>query len=463
MSPAGRLRRRDPAAPVRLVHLGLGGFFRAHQAWYTDQASDADDWGIAAFTGRRPDLAEALAAQDGLYTVVTRGVGSDDFAVVRSVSRAHAGSDHEAWLGHLGCPDVRVVTLTITEAGYLRGAGGGLDTADPRVAADIAALRADPRAPVVTAPARLVAGLLARRSRDAGPLTLVPCDNLPRAGSVLAAVLRELAAAVDMDLPGWMDGQVHVASTVVDRITPRPTDADRRAVLAATGVDDHAPVVTEPFTEWVLAGEFPGGRPAWESAGAVFTDDVAPFEDRKLWLLNGAHSLLAYAAPARGHTTVAEAVADPVCRGWLGEWWDTCVPHLALPAAAVAAYREALLQRFANPRIRHELAQIAADGSQKLPARLLPVLRRERERGRLPAPAVTALAAWVTHLRGSGPPVTDVRAAQLLPLAAAGGLADAVPRVLAALDPALSDDADLVGAVRAQTRSMLAGGVSPAS
>ncbi|MBL7497357.1 mannitol dehydrogenase family protein [Frankia sp. CNm7] len=437
------------------MHLGLGSFFRAHQAWYTDRASDADGWGIAAFTGRRPDVADALAAQDGLYTLVTRGADTDDFAVVRSVSRAYPGTDHEAWLHHLGTPDVRVVTLTVTEAGYRRGVGGGLDTADPRIVADLAALRADPAAPVSSAPARLVAGLLARRYRDAGPLTLVPCDNLPGAGSVLAAALRDLAADVDSSLPVWIDGQIRVATTVVDRITPRPTDADRRAVLSVTGVDDRGPVVTEPFSEWVLAGEFPGGRPAWESAGAVFTDDVTPFEDRKLWLLNGAHSLLAYAGPARGHATVAEAVADPVCRGWLGQWWDTCGPHLALPAADVAVYREALLARFANPRIRHELAQIAADGSQKLPARILPVLRRERAHGRLPGVAVTALAAWVAHLRGAGPPVTDVRAAQLVPLAA-DVLTDAVPRLLATLDPALPDDADLVGAVKVRASSLAA-------
>jgi fructuronate reductase len=168
---------------------------------------------------------------------------------------------------------------------------------------------------------------------------------------------------------------------------------------------------------------------------------VTPFEDRKLWLLNGAHSLLAYAGPLRGWTTVAEAVADPVCSAWVQEWWDTCVPHLDLPADDVARYREALLERFANPRIRHALAQIAADGSQKLPVRLLPVLRRERAGGRLPLPAVRLLAAWVLHLRGGSTPVRDVRADELRPLAGS------VPRVLAALDPALGDDRDLAAAV----------------
>lgn len=432
------------------MHLGLGGFFRAHQAWYTDRADDARDWGIVAFTGRRPDAAAALARQDGLYTLVTRGAEEDAFTLVRSVSAAHAGADHEAWLDHLGSPQVSVVTLTITEAGYcLRGTDGRLDTADPRVAADIEALRTDPQAPVSTAPARLVAGLLARRSRGAGPLTVVPCDNLPRAGALLDAALRELAGAVDAGLPGWLDGQLAVAATVVDRITPRPTAAERRSVLDATGVDDRCAIATEPFSEWVIAGDFLGARPAWETAGVVFTDDASPFEDRKLWLLNGAHSLLAYAAANRGHLTVADATADPVCRSWLADWWDTCVPYVALPAADLAAYREALLHRFANPRIRHELAQIAADGSQKLPARILPVLRRERERGRPPAAAVSALAGWIAHLRGAGAPIADVRAGELARLAA-GPLADAIPRTLAALDPALADDAQLVRAVRSE-------------
>jgi fructuronate reductase len=235
---------------------------------------------------------------------------------------------------------------------------------------------------------------------------------------------------------------------MVDRITPEPTDVDRRAVRTATGVDDRCPVATEPFSEWVLAGAFPGGRPAWETAGAVFAPDVTPFEDRKLWLLNGAHSLLAYAGSLRGRTTVAEAVADPLCRSWVEQWWDTCAPHLDLPDDDVAQYRAALLERFAHPRIAHSLAQIAADGSQKLPARIVPVLLRERADGRLPEAAVRVLAAWFLHLGGAAAPVKDVREPELRPLLD-GALSDAAPRVLAALDPVLGDDTDLVAAVSA--------------
>ena len=441
-----RLHRTSPAAPVRAVHLGLGSFFRAHQAWYTDRAADAGEWGIAAYSGRRPDLARDLTAQDGLYTLVTRAADRDRFAVVGSVARAHAAAEHDRWLADLASPHVRLLTVTVTEAGYRRDGSGRLDRTDPEVAADLDILRRDRSAPVRTAPARIVAGLLARRAADSGPLTLVPCDNLPDNGRVLAGVLGDLAGTVDPSLTDWMAGRVAVVTTMVDRITPEPTDAERRAVLDGTGVDDRCPVATEPFTEWVLAGSFPGGRPAWETAGAVLTDDIAPYEERKLWLLNGGHSLLAYAGPLRGATTVDEAVADPVCRGWLEAWWDTCTPHLRQGTDELAAYRAALLERFANPRMRHALAQIASDGSQKLPVRVLPVLRRERAAGRLPEAAVTVLAAWMLHLRGSGVPVRDVRADDLRPLADAAP-PDAVPRLLAALDSALADDAALVAAV----------------
>ncbi|HEV3496465.1 MAG TPA: mannitol dehydrogenase family protein, partial [Actinomycetes bacterium] len=162
-----------PAAPVRLVHLGLGNFFRAHQAWYTDRAPDAGDWGIAAFSGRRAELADTLNGQEGLYTLITRAADADRFDVLSSISRAHAGADHEAWLGYLASPDVRAVTITVTEAGYVRGADGGLDRDRPQVQDDVETLRRDLTAAVGTAPARLVAGCAARRRSDGGPLTVV--------------------------------------------------------------------------------------------------------------------------------------------------------------------------------------------------------------------------------------------------------------------------------------------------
>ncbi|MBX9247156.1 mannitol dehydrogenase family protein, partial [Actinotalea ferrariae] len=347
---------------------------------------------------------------------------------------------------------VALVTSTVTEAGYALRADGGLDLDRPDVRADLDALRADPRALVRTAPARLVAGLAARRRADAGPLTLVPCDNLPGNGAAVSRAVRDLAEALDPTLAAWVEAHVTAVTTMVDRITPEPTADDVARVRSATGVADAAPVVTEPFSEWVLAGTFAAGRPAWDRAGALVVADVDPYEKRKLWLLNGAHSLLAYTGLARGLTTVAEAVADATCRTWVEEWWDEASGHVPLPAAQVAAYRDALLTRFANPRIHHRLDQIATDGSLKLPVRVLPTLRTERERGRLGAGASRVVAAWMCHLRGDGP-VRDADAERVR-AAAAGPLAPAVRRVLGLLDPEVAEDETVVAAVLAQVEEV---------
>jgi fructuronate reductase len=436
-----------PVAAVRLVHLGLGNFFRAHQCWYTEHASDGGEWGIAAFTGRGSSaLVDDLNGQQGLYTLVSRAADGDRFEVLSSLVRAHAASDQDAWLRCFEAPEVSAVTITVTEAGYLRGADGGLDVGRPEVQADREALRQHPMGLVRTAPARLLAGMAARRRADAGPLALVPCDNTPGNGALAERVVHDLAGLVDADLAEWLKESVAIVTTMVDRITPRTASADVTTVLESTGLDDRCPVVGEPFHEWVLSGAFPNGRPRWQDAGATFTDDVTPYVHRKLWLLNGAHSLLAYAGSIRGHTTVAEAVGDEICQAWLEEWWAVASPHLDQPTAEVAAYRAALLERFANARMHDRLDRIAADGSQKLPIRILPVLRAERSAGRVPLGATRVLAAWVCHLRGLGAPVSDARADEVLPLAK-GPLREAVPRVLGRLDPQLGADTDVVAAV----------------
>ncbi|GIF00878.1 mannitol dehydrogenase family protein [Paractinoplanes rishiriensis] len=447
---AARLSRTAAAPPVRMVHLGLGNFFRAHQARYTAASPDAGEWGIAAFTGRSSALADALTAQQGRYTLVTRAADGDTCEVIDSVVAAHPGTDLDTWYDYLTRPEVRIVTLTVTEAAYLRGPDGGLDATRTDVRTDLAAMRSDPRAAVATVPARLAAGLSARRAAGAGPITVVSCDNLPDNGAVTARVVADLAGLLDPTLPGWVRDTVSFVTTMVDRITPATTEDDIRSVAEQTGLADAAPVVTEPYSEWVLSGEFPVGRPAWEAAGARFVTDVIPYERRKLWLLNGGHSLLAYAGSARGHDTVAQAVADPHCRRWLQQWWDEAARHLRLPDDEVTAYRTALLERWSNARIQHRLAQIAADGSLKLPVRILPVLRAERAAGRMPTGAVRALAAWIAHLRGTGAPVNDAAADAVLG-AAGGRPAEATGRVLALLDADLATDdallAELAGMV----------------
>ncbi|WP_250005261.1 mannitol dehydrogenase family protein [Actinoplanes sp. M2I2] len=403
--------------PVRVVHLGLGGFFRAHQAWYT---GFDEEWGIAAFTGRSAALAEDLTRQQGRYTLVVRGPSTDDLQVQTSVVAAHPGSDATTWRALVADPAVAVLTITMTEAAY---ASGG-------VVAD-----------------RLVTGLSARRLAGSGPIAVVSCDNLPGNGEVTAHAVHELAARLDPALDEWITANVSFVTTMVDRITPRTTPADIRDVAEAGGWPDAAPVITEPYTEWILSGEFPAGRPAWERGGARFVDDVVPHETRKLLLLNGGHSLLAYAGSALGHETVAAAVADPTCRAWLDQWWDEACRHVPLPADELTAYRAALMDRFANPRIRHTLAQIAADGSQKMRIRVVPVLRGERAADRMPVGAARVLAAWIDHLRGAGAPVTD---------AGAGPYAErahSVGEVLALLAPDLAGDTDLIAATEALSGS----------
>jgi fructuronate reductase len=404
------MRRTAPAPPVRIAHVGLGAFFRAHQAFYTAHASDAGDWGIAAFTGRSPGAAAALSGQDGLYHLLTRAADGDSVEVVPSVSAAYDGNDEARWRRAFTAPELAVVTLTVTEAGYRSGS------------------------PVLD---RLLAAFSARRDAGGGPLAVAPCDNLPDNGAVLRRALLERASE---DMREWLAEHVSFVSTVVDRITPATTDEVRATVRALTGVDDAMPVVTEPFAEWVLAGSFPAGRPDWASAGAQFVDDLAPYENRKLWMLNAAHSLMAYAGSARGHATVADAIGDPEIRRRVAEWWDESAPHVGLP---VADYLDALMTRWENPRIEHRLAQIAGDGSQKLPVRVLPVARAVLAAGREPVAAAGILAAWIAHLRGAGAPVVDARRDEILG-AARGPLADAVPRVLALLGPDAQELAPLV-------------------
>lgn len=457
-----RLNRTLHAAskpPVRIVHLGLGAFHRSHQAWYTSQASDAADWGIAAFTGRRPDAAVALAEQDGLFTLVERADSGDSFAVVGSIVEAVDGADVQRLAELVAAPATAMVTLTVTEAAYRLGADGQLDTNASDVAADLALLSSgsgNPSTPL----GRLVFGLAARRAAGAGPIAVVCCDNLATNGTVARNAVTGLAQAWDADLAAWVEANVSFVSTSVDRITPRTTEADIAAVESACGYRDNSPVVAEPFTNWVLSGDFPAGRPRWEDAGAVFVDHIEPFENRKLWLLNGAHSLLAYAGQLRGHTTVAEALADPECRKAVESFWDEAEANLSGAAAGgadlqIPAYREALLARFSNARIAHHLAQIAMDGSTKLRMRAVPVLQAERAQGRTGNAAARMIAAWI-DFGASADNFHDPLAAEV---AEANKLAgrERVQALLELVDPALAADDGVVDLVASLSGSFTAG------
>lgn len=432
LRPLSRATDGRPKAPVRIVHLGLGYFFRAHTTWYTEHASDADQWGIAAFSGRSATHVAALEDQDCLYTLVQQS-GEPSYEVISSISAVHPGNDLDALRGYFASPDVQIVTTTITEAGYVRNNAGGLDTENASVKADIDSLKADPEGgAVTTAPGKLVAGLLARRAADAGPITFVPCDNVVDNGPMTERVVTDLVAAVDPSLTEWLDENVSFVTTMVDRITPHTTEADVAAAQAVTGVADPAMVVTEPFSEWVLEGEFAGERPRWEDQGANFVDNIRPFEHRKLWLLNGSHSLMAYAGPILGVETVGDAIVHPVLRGWVDEWWDLAGKHLPLSDDDVQSYRGALVERFTNPAIRHLLKQISPDGSQKIPIRFVPALKAELAAGGMPSAATRAIAAWVLHLRGRGNPVNDFRGDEVKVLGE-GTVEESVGKVLSYL------------------------------
>ncbi len=267
---------------------------------------------------------------------------------------AHPGSDAAAWRRVVASPTTSIVTLTVTEAGYRPGS-------------DV--------------PARLVDGLAARRAAGAGRIALVSLDNLTHNGAVLREAV--LGAVDDDGLRSWIEQTVTFPSSMVDRITPATTDEDVAGLADLPGAlpGDRVPVVTEPFAEWVLEDAFDGiDRPAWESAGVRLVADVTPYEQRKLWLLNGAHSLLASLGLLLGHETVAEAMDDPRCRAAVDQLWDEAAAELPLPEDEVAAARAALVERFANPRIRHTLRQIASGSSQKLPVRVVDVVRRRLAR-----------------------------------------------------------------------------------
>ncbi len=454
LDAAALTERGGPGRPARIgiVHLGLGNFHRAHQAWYTAHAADASQWGIAAFTGRSPRKAEQLRGQDGLYCLVTRGHDHDEVEVVPSIVEVDDASRLDRLTALLADSRVAVVTLTVTEAGYRLTADGDPDVSDPATNADLDELTrmvdGDPLGDgaLVGVLPRLLAGLQARRRAGCAGIAIVPCDNIPANGDFVRRGLTGLASAVSAPLAEWIGDHVSFVSTSVDRITPR-IDGQVDAVRDA-GWIDASPVVTEPFSDWVLSGEFPAGRPAWETAGARFVDDIEPWENRKLWLLNGAHSILAFAGLPRGATTVAEAIADPVCRGLVTDFWSEAVTHLP-DSIDHERYREELVERFANPRIEHRLTQIATDAITKVRYRFAAVAERTLAAGGDASASAGAIAAWIDFVL-AGEPSADGDSTRI---AAAVASDDPVTALLGLVSARLAADERFVDATRARLRT----------
>jgi fructuronate reductase len=384
--------RVDPRElEVGIVHLGLGNFHRAHQAVYTEDAVAAEPgpWGICGAAMRRRDTVDALVPQDCLYTVLSRAPSADDVRVVGVIREALL--DPDRLRARLAAPSTHIVTVTVTESGY-----------------DLAA-------------AHLTSGFSARRAAGIdAPVAVVSCDNLPRNGEF---VRERVLAAAEEPLTEWIEEWVTFPSSMVDRIVPAATSADRADASRLIGASDHAAVVAEPFSQWVLEDSFRGPRPAWERAGVLLVPDARPYEAMKLRLLNGSHSALAYLGLAAGHETVAEAIADPALEAFVRALIaDELIPTLGeVPGIDLAAYVEDVLARFANPRIGYRLEQIAAGGDDKLPQRLLPPARELLAAGREPTAICRVLGAWLQwEGRTAGDPeVRAIVGEELQPLIAA--------------------------------------------
>ncbi|MBA8877775.1 mannitol dehydrogenase family protein [Phyllobacterium myrsinacearum] len=385
-----------------IVHLGIGAFHRAHQAVYTDSVLASGDtrWGILGASLRSADTRDALKPQDGLYTVAVRDGGGSSYRVIGSIGNVLVAPENpQVLLAAMSDPAVKIVSLTITEKGYCYSpASASLDENHPDIVHDLAN-PAMPRSAI----GFIVEALARRRADDTEPFTLLSCDNLPANGQTLKRVVTRFAELRNAELGAFIRDAVAFPSTMVDRIVPATTDADRDAVTRDTGLADRWPIMTEPFSQWVVEDHFPSGRPAWEKVGVTFVADVDAFELMKLRLLNGSHSTLAYLGYLAGHETVSDAMAGEGFAALIERMMDEEItPTLpVLPGFDLGAYKEELRERFRNPALRHRTWQIAMDGSQKLPQRLLNTIRVRLEKNAPFDRLALGVAGWMRYATGT--------------------------------------------------------------
>lgn len=382
---------------IGIVHFGPGAFFRAHQTYYVDEVLRSDPrWGISAMSLRSPGVRDALQPQDGLYTLAQLDEHTA-FRVIGSVKELLVAPEQpDAVFARLTAPETRVVTMTVTEKGYCLTGDGALDLSHPDIRHDLE----HPERPASLI-GWLAEGLRRRKTDSFAPFTVISCDNLVdngvRLGRAVAAFAR---ARGDAELAGWVDAEVRFPRTMVDSITPATDDALRARVAAELGLEDAWPIQREAFTQWVIE-RLPGmDGPDWSSVGVTLAEEVAPYERAKLRLLNGAHSTLAYAGLLAGHDTVGEAMRDPKLAGFVRALMiEDVAPTLRAPAGFdLQAYIDAVLHRFRNPEIRHNLAQIAWDGSQKLPFRILGTAADMLAAGRRVDRLAVPIAAWMAFV-----------------------------------------------------------------
>ena len=393
---------------VGIVHFGPGAFWRAHQCVYTDDAIalSGGDWGICAVSLNSPRARDALAPQDGLYTLAIRDV-ERSYRVIGAVKEAlFAGEDHEAIVDRLCAPETKFVTLTITEKGYALDGNGKLDVSNPMIRSDLET----PDQPS-SAMGYIVLATRLRLSRGLPSLCVVSCDNLPDNGDRLRRACAELAAEMDAEtaLFNEIRRKMHFPNTMVDSITPATDAQILEDVEAALGLRDEAAVQREAFTQWVIEDDLPDDRPDWAGAGAIITSDVAAFEKTKLRILNGAHSTLTYMGLLLGHQTILQAVADPALDAFVDAMIrEEAIATIDAPAGLdLSDYWVQTRARFANPNIVHRLEQISHDGSLKIPARILPVIQALGLKARRAALAVASWIVWTRQRRLSGEDPTD--------------------------------------------------------
>ncbi len=406
-----------------ILHLGPGAFFRAHFAPYTDAALalGGGDWGIEVASLRTADVADHLNEQNGLYTMLVRDTEGTVAHVMGPILKAHVATRNpDELLARLEDPAIRIVSLTVTEKAYgFDAATGGLDLKHADIAADLANRHA-PRGVI----GYLVEGLARRRAKGAAPFTALSCDNLPSNGAVLKRLVLDFAGRVDPELKAWIESEVPFPSTMVDRITPASTDATYRDAETLIGRVDLVAIETEPFTQWVIEDSFASGRPQWEKAGALMVEDVSAYEKMKLRMLNGAHSLLAYLGYIGGYEFIRDVMDDTGLAALARRHMNAAAATLdPVPGIDLEAYADELTARFANKAIAHRTYQIAMDGTQKLPQRLLEPATEALVDGSKAETYAIAVAAWMRYAlgidrNGKAYELRDPRAAEIAALLA---------------------------------------------
>lgn len=404
-----------------IVHIGIGAFHKAHQAVFTDDilSSQGGNWRITAVSLRNTSARDQLAPQNGLYTLVEKSEASINYRVIGSIEKVIVAPENPmAVIELLSQETIKIVTLTITEKGYCQ-TNGFLDLNNPDIKKDLE----NPLNPT-TMPGFIVAACAARRKQQKGGFTVISCDNLPHNGRITRAIILAFAEQRDNQLATWINRHVSFCNSMVDRIVPATTHQDIVATENHLGVTDNATVVSEPFKQWVIEDNFCSDRPRWEDVGAILVKDVTLYEKMKLRLLNGSHSALAYLGFLSGHDYIHQAIANPDLLRLVEKLMNEEITvTLEVPDDFdLAAYKHAIRSRFTNSLVPYKTTQVANDGSQKLPQRLLAAGSELLQKGLYPATIALIVAAWFRFLEAEsndGKPmeINDPMAKTLTPIA----------------------------------------------